>query len=807
MRLALLLLTATALHAAPAEPHVLARLGEARFRLQEPAAVLTYSPDGQRLASWDGKEVVVWSADGVRQRAFRLAKGAEVKALAFTPDVRLLAAVVVGPNIRLMKFDPATGTIPSNRLVAQGRADVVFAPDASRLVVYRKWDDPKDDGRTEWMGLRCFATATGKELWGDPSPKELRMAVFRPDGGAVLVGEAAGPLREYAADTGFPGRAFQVRELYPTGLAYSPDGKFVYGSAALPWDGCLFCWDLAAEKLAWVETCREVRVVGLLDGGRVLLGRGSGDVHSSVNRWHRRDPATGRAVGEPVTPEPEAVTAYTPHPDGKSVAVATADRRIVPWDLMAGRPAVAAVGPATPVMLLHTTAGGSKVRGWAGQWYEWDVKTGAQAIVPEPTDGLPNLPIAVSADGRWVARLTQRDKLTSSLDIVEVASGRVQTIRKNFAPERCQFVAGDRLVTEYGTAVTVHDVKTGRVLMDLDLRSDDRVVAPDGSAVMAFWRTENDTHGTRWDLRTGWPTAAWTATDPGLAGGTLGPRGETLIVSRFAQFEGDEPRTLVFDAATGKRLGDWADPPPQIRSGFRSPAVAYRPDHRSFLTYTLEPFQFTIREIATGGVRDTVRYRRPVSDWSFTPDGRAFLVSTRAHPVEIWSAVDPGGKWKAKAEAELWDALADPDAAKGYTAIRHLWAHPTEAVAFLQARVTLPAAPPAEWVAGRIAKLDAARFRDREQATADLLAAGEAVGPALRAARPAASTEARERIDGLLAKVPTAPARLRPIRVCEVVEGLGTPAATDLLRAWAKADAATTLGREARASVERVTRR
>jgi hypothetical protein len=196
-----------------------------------------------------------------------------------------------------------------------------------------------------------------------------------------------------------------------------------------------------------------------------------------------------------------------------------------------------------------------------------------------------------------------------------------------------------------------------------------------------------------------------------------------------------------------------------------------------------------------------------VTDWTFTPDGRAFLVSTRTHPVEIWSAVDPGGNWGAKPEADLWAALSDPDAEKAFGAIRHLWAHPAEAVPFLKARVKLPAAPAAEWTAARIRSLDAAAFRDREKATAELLAAGEEVAPALRAARPGASAEARERIEKLLEGLARSPARLRPIRVCEVAEGLGTPAALDLLREWTRADAATTLGREARASVDRIVRR
>jgi hypothetical protein len=87
----------------------------------------------------------------------------------------------------------------------------------------------------------------------------------------------------------------------------------------------------------------------------------------------------------------------------------------------------------------------------------------------------------------------------------------------------------------------------------------------------------------------------------------------------------------------------------------------------------------------------------------------------------------------------------------------------------------------ADWVAARLAGLDAASFRDREKATADLAAAGElVVGERGRPCRRPA--EARERIKGLLAKADVmTPDQLRAIRACEVLEGIGTPQAKAVL--------------------------
>ena len=99
----------------------------------------------------------------------------------------------------------------------------------------------------------------------------------------------------------------------------------------------------------------------------------------------------------------------------------------------------------------------------------------------------------------------------------------------------------------------------------------------------------------------------------------------------------------------------------------------------------------------------------------------------------------------------------------------------------------VPEAPAKEWVQDRLKALDAAQFRDREKATADLAAVGELVLPALREAVKTASEEAQSRLKPLIEKAAAmTPEKLRAIRVCEVLEGLGTPESTALLEAWAR---------------------
>jgi hypothetical protein len=51
------------------------------------------------------------------------------------------------------------------------------------------------------------------------------------------------------------------------------------------------------------------------------------------------------------------------------------------------------------------------------------------------------------------------------------------------------------------------------------------------------------------------------------------------------------------------------------------------------------------------------------------------------------------------------------------------------------------------------------------------------------------------------------PDKLRAIRACEVLEGIGSPEARELLSQWAKGPPAATLTREASESAERLAKR
>jgi hypothetical protein len=319
-------------------------------------------------------------------------------------------------------------------------------------------------------------------------------------------------------------------------------------------------------------------------------------------------------------------------------------------------------------------------------------------------------------------------------------------------------------------------------------------------------------HVARWDVEAGKVVSEFDGRlpDPAMIGRShgwraqLSPDGRVLAVFfSYLAFQGMgfndiyEFHTALFDARTGRYLSGWYDLHTQAD-------LAFSPDGRTVACF-YDGLGVDVREAATGG-RRMRRPSPPVTAAAFSPDGRTLALATSPGPVALWDLFGkPAGKWADQQPAKLWDVLAGGKAEEAFDAIRLLRAHPKEAVAFLKERMTVPTAPAADWVAARVKSLDAASFKEREQASLDLAAAGEAVLPALRAALKGSSAEARRRLEALLEQ-PDAPSpeKVRAVRACEVLEGIATPEARDLLAAWAKGAPAATLTREAAESLERL---
>ena len=131
----------------------------------------------------------------------------------------------------------------------------------------------------------------------------------------------------------------------------------------------------------------------------------------------------------------------------------------------------------------------------------------------------------------------------------------------------------------------------------------------------------------------------------------------------------------------------------------------------------------------------------------------------------------------------------EPARAPKLRAVLRLAAAPRQAVPFLNDRLK-PAAPIDPQKLGRwIADLESDRFAVRQEASANLVKAGEQAVPALRKVLTSQPTiETRLRVEGLLDKLTggtLTAEQLRLVRAAEALEKMGTPEARELLRTLA----------------------
>jgi WD40 repeat protein len=668
--------------------------------------------------------------------------------------------------------------------LSKGNAKGTFSPDGKRLAVQAA------QGTEIWM----IDTATGGLVWLDRRKDEQVYAVaFDRDGKRLATGTSKGRVRIFDVATGTVQHDYSAEGGAVIDTAFAPDGRdlvVVAGAGVVRVEATTgkARWSYAsarADELTFTPDGRELR----------YFGKGENPIDESLWRW--LDAASGKPLGRTMDADLGEVAT---RPDGKVQAVGGSYGQITQWDLTTRKRLPASADPPAPVRELHVSADGSTIRGWADGWYEWEVLTGRQTRRSPPFDIGGSVTAIGSPDGNWLLHSVQGFPVLTDL--------RTKARRKiAYGDKVFRFLADNRLALGDADRLGLYDPATadaGKELVGMVTKGGAAAASDDGSTGIAIQPAGDRIRATRWDLATGKVSGTWDGhladTDrPGKIGSWsahLSWDGRVLAVAFEHSLDSvSDLHVSLFDTHTGRLLSGWTDL-------YASPRFAFSPDGRAIAC--IDHWGVDVREVVTGRRRVEVRTEF-VTATCFTPDGRTLVLATSPGPVARVDLVGkPAGRWIDDDPHRLWTALAEDDAERAFTAIRRLRTFPTEAIAFLKERVKVPAGPSAEWLADRTRALDAPQFRDREKATADLIEAGEPVGPSLGAALPAASPEARRRIESVLERIAApSPEMRRAIRACEVLEGIGSPEAREVLAAWAKGPPGTTLTREASESLAR----
>jgi RNA polymerase sigma factor (sigma-70 family) len=837
-------------HGDPLPAEAVARLGTTRFRHGGYVFQVAFTPDGKRIITqgWDG--ICVWDV-GTGKELRRRPNGTEgfVQFTAVSPDGKVVAVLRANsppnnPGVHLLDL----ATLEEVRSFGKAAYSAVyFSPDGKLLAtlapegVVELWDVAKGEQRSSWTAHKGSVGA----------------AVFLPDSRTLVTGGGDRQLRfwdvasgeqkrEVLAETGQP-------QPYPTVaiLAVSPDGKLlasVNGEGDTRSDNRIRLWETATGKevpsVIVPGKPRPARQSGAQDvafglGGKVLVAVGVDGVPSvfelaTGKELRRLSPETGPASRLALLPVRAEYSRMALSPDGKTAAVVVGRGTLCLTDVATGKQSTTAGGHHHDVHDVFFTPDGKTVVtvGGDSDIFVWDAETGAER---RRLRGLED-----NAQRAWMTgdgRSVFATGMDNSLRGWDVSTGRALKLADVWAREgndvRAVSPDGRLVVRAQGQDLVIRETATGKEVRAL--KGDGTYVVgaaflPGGRFLAAWCR---DHAAQVWDLETGREIGALRPQDdqggrhpgevkkrarvlshvPFLT--AVSPDGRLIAFAShltFASAEDGEERShvVIKELRTGREVL-------RLRTNLPRPATAcaFSADGRTFAYAQGQMIRLV--ELATGGERHHLSgHRGDIRELCFSADGTRLLSGSDDTTALVWDLTGRLGARSTTLSPEAldgcWKALAESDAAQGYSAVRQMTADPAHSIPFLRAHLRPVESADEKRLAKLIADLDSDEFAVREKAATELGKLGETAAAACRkalAGQP--SAEVRRVLGRLLDEwtrqeySPTLE-QLRALRALEVLEMAGTGEARDVLATLAKGAAGAYVTEQAKAALARLAR-
>jgi WD40 repeat protein len=614
-------------------------------------------------------------------------------------------------------------------------------------------------------------------IWDVPSRTEK--AVSRPvpaDFGGFI---ALSPDGTVLATTPLPGKRIRLwdtrtlKELPPLlqqpnetvqPMTFSPDGKTLAATYAGP---IARLWDLTTRKEKHrIKASFQIYHTSFSADGKTLACA----EHGSIRLWDvdkgefRRAHQFGHTYG---------IDALHFSPDGKRLVSGAGytDNIVRIWDPLTGEETGQLRGHAEGIESVAYAPDGKLIASGSqdGSVRLWDAATGREVRRLDAKAGMVYA-LAFAPDGKTIASGDWRN----GIHLWDVATGQKLRSFKN----------------------------PGGVITRLVLSPDGKTIVTRGGDIRLWDAAKGEIIRRLMGMAAGWPSLA------------LSPDGETLAAGS------DDGVVRLWDVNSGAERPALAVP---LRDGEikRVFSVAFSPDGRS-LAVGYGEGDPTIRlwELSSGRERACYKgHKGGITSMAFSPDGTLLASGAPDKTILVWDVTGQRTTGRRKANlttgelTALWSDLGGADAAKAYQAVQTLLGANEQTVPFLRAHLHPAVALDIDKrrIARLIANLDSEEFAERERAMKELRRLGERAAPALREARQGKlPLEARKRVEELLDGVrasAASPQLLRELRAIEVLEHIGTSEARQVLASLAKGDSEARLTREAKVSLERLSKR
>lgn len=396
---------------------------------------VSISPDGLRIASGDGGEVVLWDAANAKELRRWRESGTYIKALRFSPDGQRLAIADSGGRMWVRSVDG--GEPPVQLDGGSGfSAWLVFSPDGKTLAgscevpisgghrsSLRFWDSTT--GRAlrivpgsfnhgafspngKWLAacglekVTVYDTATGKELHRLPDcHQHIWSVAFSPDGKTLATGQGQ-RIRLWNTDTWQEINPGSGHSEPVQAIAFSPDGRTIATGGL---DGRLIQW-------AWPEAEERRRIEGIGSHWGVQHVTFSPDGRTlAVTAWINWDDMFflfDAATSAPTSRFGKNHQGRSPVaflPGGTEVLTGQGDGSLAVWDVASGK-LVRTVGDHDGGIDALRPMPDARMVWWAGEYQGLglrDLTTGEDVRVLNGASHHTGARLAVSPNGDWLA--------------------------------------------------------------------------------------------------------------------------------------------------------------------------------------------------------------------------------------------------------------------------------------------------------------------------------------------------------------------------------------------------------------------